>query len=84
MAANFSIGKVFVAGYHGTKDRRVHFHPFKFKNLSKGFHKEQEEDRHHVVPLTYSHVLQDLFDLVRTPPPPICRHHQIAVSGRDP
>jgi len=36
IAANFRIGKVFVTGYHDTKDRDVQFHPFEFKSLSKG------------------------------------------------
>ena len=54
IAANFCIGKVFVTGYHDTKDRDVQFHPFEFKSLSKGCHEEQEEqDRRHVVPLVY-------------------------------
>ena len=64
MTANFPIGKVFVAGYHDSKDWDVHFHPFEFKSLSKGRLMEQEEDRRHAVPLTYSHALRDLFDLV--------------------
>ena len=65
MAADFSIGKVFITGYHDTKDRDVQFHPFEFKSLSKGCHKEQEEKGgHHVAPLTYSHALRDLVNLV--------------------
>ena len=64
MAANFLIGEVFVAGCHNTKNRDAQFLPFKFKGLRKGCHKEQEEDRRHVVPLTYSYTLWDLFDLV--------------------
>ncbi len=64
MAADFSIGKVFVAGYHDTKDCDVQFCPFEFESLSEGCHKEQEEDRCHVVPLTYSNTLRDLFDFV--------------------
>ena len=64
MATDFSIGKVFVASCHDTKNRDIYFFPFEFKGLSKGCHKEQEEDRRHVVPLTYSYTLWDLFDLV--------------------
>ncbi len=64
MAANFSIGKVFVAGCHDTENWNIYFFSFEFKGLSKGWHKEQEEDRCHVVPLTYSYTLWDLFDLV--------------------
>jgi len=64
MAADFPIGKVFVASCRDAKNRDAQFLPFKFKGLSKGCHKEQEEDRCHVVPLTYSYTLWDLFDLV--------------------
>ena len=66
MATDFPIGKVFVAGYHdtNTKDQDVQCHPFEFESLSEGCHNEQEEDRHHVVLLTYSHTLRDLFDLI--------------------
>ena len=64
MAADFPIGKVFVAGCHDTKNRDAQFLTFKFKGLSKGCHKEQEEDRCHVVPLAYSYTLRDLFGLV--------------------
>ena len=34
MAADFSIGKVFITGYHDTKDRDVQFCPFESESLS--------------------------------------------------
>ena len=40
------------------------FFSFEFKGLGKGCHEEQEEDRRHVVPLTDSYTLWDLFDLI--------------------
>ena len=44
MAADFPIGKVFVASCYDAKNRDAQFLPFEFKGLSKGCHKEQEED----------------------------------------
>ena len=38
MAADFPVGKVFVASSHDTKDRDVQFCPFKFESLSEGCH----------------------------------------------
>ena len=66
MATDFPIGKVFVAGYHdtNTKDQDVQCHPFEFESLSEGCHNEQEEDRHHVVPLTDSSGLGNFSDLI--------------------
>ena len=64
MAADFPVGEVFVAGCHDAKNRDAHCLSFEFKGLSKGWHKEQEEDRCHVVPLTYSYTLRDLCNLV--------------------
>ena len=64
MDTDFPIGKVFVAGCHDTKNRDACFFSFEFKGLGKGCHEEQEEDRRHVVPLTDSYTLWDLFDLI--------------------
>ena len=64
MAADFPVGEVFVAGCHDAKNWDAHCLSFEFKGLSKGCHKEQEEDRHHVVPLMYSYTLRDLCNLI--------------------
>ena len=64
MAADLPVDEMFVAGCHDAKNRDAHCLPFEFKGLSKGCHKEQEEDRCHVVPLTYSYTLRDLCDLI--------------------
>ena len=64
MAADFPVGEVFVTGCHDAKNRDAQFLPCELKGLSKGCQKEQEEDRRHVVPFTYSYTLRDLCDLV--------------------
>ncbi len=64
MTAYFPVGEVLVGSRHDTEHRDVHLLPYELESLSEGCHEEQEEDRRHVVSLTNSYTLGDLFNFI--------------------
>ena len=64
MTAYFPVGEVLVGSCHDTEDWDVHLLPYELESLSKGCHEEQDQDRCHVVSLTNSYTLGDLFNFI--------------------